>query len=94
MQTSVTFNQIVTLIKQLSLADQKRLWEWFRQQFKDLFLPISSPPPTKVMTAKDLLESDLIGMWADRIDITDSLTFARQLRHQAETREPYDFAGQ
>jgi hypothetical protein len=38
------------------------------------------------MTARDLLQSDLTGMWADREDIGDSLTFARQLRQQAEYR--------
>jgi hypothetical protein len=28
----------------------------------------------------------LIGIWADRQDIGDSLEYARELRHQAETR--------
>jgi hypothetical protein len=39
------------------------------------------------MTAHDLLQSDLMGIWADRADITDSLSFARQLRHRAEHRQ-------
>jgi hypothetical protein len=46
-------------------------------------------PPTgerPIVTGADLLGSDLIGMWADRTDITDSREFARQLRHQAEHR--------
>jgi len=34
----------------------------------------------KALTARDLLTSDLVGMWADRKDITDSLAFARMLR--------------
>jgi len=38
------------------------------------------------MTARDLLQSDLAGMWADREDIGDSLVFARHLRQQAEHR--------
>lgn len=38
------------------------------------------------MTARDLLESDLVGIWADREDIDDSLAFARRLRRQAEQR--------
>ena len=38
------------------------------------------------MTARDLLQSDLAGMWADREDIGDSLSFARRLRQQAEHR--------
>lgn len=36
------------------------------------------------LTARDLLQSEVVGLWADREDISDSLTFARRLRHQAE----------
>ena len=38
------------------------------------------------MTAADLLYSSLIGLWADRADISDSSAFARQLRQQAGRR--------
>ena len=38
------------------------------------------------LTARDLLQSELVGLWADRDDIGDSLSFARQLRRQAEQR--------
>ncbi len=41
----------------------------------------------KNMTASDLLESGLVGMWADRKDIGDSLAFARSLRSQASQRD-------
>jgi GrpB-like predicted nucleotidyltransferase (UPF0157 family) len=41
------------------------------------------------MTARDLLKSGLVGIWADREDIEDSLAFARQLRRQAERRQGY-----
>ena len=40
----------------------------------------------RVMTAGDLLESGLVGMWGDRTDIGDSVQFARRLREQAERR--------
>ena len=40
----------------------------------------------KELTARDLLQSELVGLWADRKDIGDSLSFARQLRQQAEHR--------
>ena len=43
-------------------------------------------PHTREMTARDLLQSELVGIWADRADIGDSLSFARQLRQQAEHR--------
>lgn len=37
-------------------------------------------------TARQLLNSGLIGLWKDRHDIGDSLSYARQLRKQAQTR--------
>lgn len=40
----------------------------------------------KSMTGADLLESGLVGVWANRKDIGDSLEFARQLRQNAEKR--------
>ena len=41
---------------------------------------------TQMLTADDLLHSELVGLWADRSDIGDSMSFARQLRQQAEHR--------
>ena len=53
-------------------------------------LTIESSPPTTaatpIHTAQDLLQSSLVGSWADRDDIQDRQTFARQLRDQAQTR--------
>ncbi|MGC1377256.1 MAG: hypothetical protein WA821_13585 [Anaerolineales bacterium] len=43
-------------------------------------------PVKKPMTGKDLLDSGLVGLWADRTDIGDSLEFAQALRAQAERR--------
>lgn len=40
----------------------------------------------KPLTAGDLLNSEVVGMWADRDDIGDSVEFARKLRREAETR--------
>ena len=37
-------------------------------------------------TAAELAHSPLFGLWADRTEITDSLTYARELRAQAERR--------
>ena len=36
------------------------------------------------LTARELLHSELIGLWSKRTDIRDSTTFARQLREQAQ----------
>jgi hypothetical protein len=38
------------------------------------------------LTARELAESELVGMWAGRDDIGDSSAFARQLREQAQRR--------
>jgi hypothetical protein len=40
----------------------------------------------KAMTGADLLKSGLVGMWAERNDIGDSVEFSRELRLKAETR--------
>jgi hypothetical protein len=45
------------------------------------------------LTAQDLLQSGLVGLWANRDDIGDSTDFARSLRRKAEHRwEPADVA--
>jgi len=38
------------------------------------------------LTARQLLQSGLIGLWRDRTDIGDSVAFARRLREQAQRR--------
>jgi hypothetical protein len=38
------------------------------------------------LTARQLLHSELIGLWEDRNDIEDSAAYARQLREQAQNR--------
>lgn len=51
---------------------------------------VMSEPPIvderPYMTARDLLNSSLVGMWEDREDIGDSSVYARQLREQAQRR--------
>lgn len=47
--------------------------------------PTLSQPPR--LTAKQLLESDVVGLWQDREDITDSAAFARHLREHAQQRQ-------
>ncbi|MGH9463427.1 MAG: hypothetical protein ACRD1X_19665 [Vicinamibacteria bacterium] len=37
----------------------------------------------RLPTMRDLLNSGLVGMWADRTDIADSADFARRLRERA-----------
>ena len=40
----------------------------------------------KPLTGKMMLKSGLVGMWAKRKDIGDSVAFARKLRAQAQSR--------
>ena len=44
------------------------------------------PTRKKVLTAHELLDSSLIGLWEERDDIIDSLAYARQLREQSQRR--------
>lgn len=39
------------------------------------------------LTAKELRNSELVGLWKDREDVEDSATYARQLREQAQKRQ-------
>jgi len=50
-----------------------------------LFSPSLAKPQRARLTACQLLDSGLIGLWKDRTDITDSAAYARQLREQAQT---------
>ncbi|MBI5082214.1 MAG: hypothetical protein HZC38_21145 [Chloroflexi bacterium] len=55
----------------------------YLKQRQKMTTPKSTP---RQMTARDLLQSNLVGLWADRTDIGDSVVFARQLRERAEQR--------
>ena len=52
-----------------------------------LYNPVVKPKHHH-LTARQLLQSGLIGLWQDRTDIVDSVEYARQLRAKAQTR-PY-----
>jgi hypothetical protein len=43
-------------------------------------------PKRPRMTARQLLDSGLVGLWRNRKDIEDSAAYARQLREQAQRR--------
>ena len=51
-----------------------------------LLFTASERPKRPRLTARQLLNSELIGLWKDRTDLTDSALYARQLREQAQTR--------
>jgi len=59
-----------------------------------LFQPKRVTPRSR-LTVRQIRESGLIGLWKDRNDIGDSVTYARQLREEAQKRGEisYDFVG-
>jgi hypothetical protein len=50
-----------------------------------LFTPVAGNQRPR-LTARELRNSALIGLWQNRTDITDSVAYARQLREQAQRR--------
>jgi hypothetical protein len=52
----------------------------------DIVVVIAPRTSPEVRTFGDLLHSDFFGMWQDRTDIDDSVTFARNLRDTAWRR--------
>ncbi len=58
-------------------------------QHVELILLIEHPATAQQphMTAQQLLNSELIGLWKDREGIEESCIHARQLREQAQKRE-------
>lgn len=46
----------------------------------------SEKPELRGITAADILNSGLVGLWADRDDIGDISEFARKLREKAQRR--------
>jgi len=55
----------------------------------EMIILADAPPVLKRLrlTARQLLDSGLIGLWQDRTDIVDSAVYARQLREQAQRRQ-------
>lgn len=52
----------------------------------ELVVVIASQAPTAGHTLGDLARSEFFGMWRDRMDIGDSVEFARRLRMEVWTR--------
>ncbi len=51
-----------------------------------ILLPAGATTRERALTARRLRRSGLIGLWKSRSDIGDSVTFARQIREQAQRR--------
>ena len=64
--------------------------EWRKRLSLSQRVPIAAQKKRR-LTARQLLNSDLVGMWQNRADIADSPIYARQLRQQAQTRHHETF---
>jgi hypothetical protein len=65
----------------------------FQGQQVDVIVSLSPlSEPKKTFTVRKLLDSGLIGVWENRTDIKDSVTYARQLRDQSQAKR-YDLFG-
>jgi hypothetical protein len=67
------------------------------QRVEVILVPQSTEPVMyPSLTVQQLRESGLIGLWRDREDIKDSVTYARKLREQAQQRGnlSHDLPGQ
>lgn len=56
------------------------------QQVEVVLLFTPTTATKKRLTARQLLDSGLMGLWKDRTDIQDSAEYARQLRERAQRR--------
>lgn len=82
-QSNVTSEQILDAIQRVPVqrwGEVLHVIEGFQDSRPTASL--SSP----VQTGTDLRDSELIGIWADRADITNSQEFASEMRRRAEQR--------
>ncbi len=81
-------NKIYQHLQQLSAPESLEVLQFLKfLEFKKTARWSPTPPTKRLMTAQDLLASDLVGMWVDREDIEDSLSYAQRLRIQAQQRD-------
>lgn len=52
----------------------------------EIVITVVPDAPRRRCTGRDMLNSEVFGMWADRTDIVDSAEYARELRTRAWTR--------
>ena len=81
----ITLDQVLALARKLTPLEKVHLIE---KVIPDLEASLAAAELNQPVggTLGDLISSSLCGLWADRIDIEDSMAYARQLRVQAEQR--------
>jgi len=82
--TSVTENDIVRALHEVPAQEWANVLDFVASLRRATKQEDGADPP--IVTAADLVNSDVVGLWADRADIPDSREFARQLREKAQRR--------
>ena len=78
----IRLQQTIEKNKEIHLSDLPVLQG---QEVEVIVLISPLPEPKKTFTVRQLLDSGLMGVWENRTDIKDSLTYARQLRNRKST---------
>jgi hypothetical protein len=86
---ALRLQQIVEKDSEIYLSDLPVLQG---QEVEVIVLISPLPEPKKTFTVRQLLDSGLMGVWENRTDIKDSLTYAQQLRDQSQAKR-YDLFG-
>jgi hypothetical protein len=90
---TVTPHQVLEELKDLEPSRWSEVLD-FISFLKERASGEPTEPGPQQLTAHALLQSEVVGLWADREDIGNSLDFARQLRREAERRRrPSDDSG-
>lgn len=82
--TPVTENDIVRALHAVPVQEWGNILEFVASLQAAAKDEGSADPP--ILTAADLANSDVVGLWANRADIPDSREFSRQLREKAQQR--------
>ena len=75
------------IAKAEALRYVRELSRKYRRTKKDEEADFGQIDDKKEMSCADLLNSDLVGIWKDRDDITDSVQFIDEIRNKMSRRE-------
>jgi hypothetical protein len=53
---------------------------------EEVEITVQTDQDRHVLTARELANSEIVGLWENRTDVPDSPEYARQLREQAQVR--------
>jgi len=82
--TAVTEQEVLAKLKELEPGKWTEVLDFIG--YLKHRAPTSRKTRSRELTARELLNSELVGLWGERQEIADSSAFARQLRCRAEHR--------